>query len=83
MSLSTLRRRFQQATGGSLHDFHLESKVLAAQRQLEISDDPIKVVAERLGYRDVFYFTRQFTQRVGVSPAEYRRVRGRSDDDVG
>ena len=29
------------------------------------------------------YFTRQFTQRVGVSPAEYRRVRSRSDDGVG
>lgn len=83
MSLSTLRRRFRQATGGSLHDFHLESKVLSAQRQLELSDDPIKVVAERLGYRDVFYFTRQFTQRVGVSPAEFRRVRSRADDEVG
>lgn len=75
MSLTTLRRRFRQATGGSLHDYHLEARVLEARRLLGTTEDPVKVVAERLGYRDVFYFTRQFSQRVGVSPAEYRRTR--------
>lgn len=75
LSLSSLRRTFRAATGSSLHDFRLECRVLEARRQLGTTDDPIKVVAQRLGYLDVFYFTRQFTQRVGMSPAAYRRAR--------
>jgi len=75
VSISTLRRLFQQATGSSPHDFRLEHRVLEARRLLGISNDPIKVIAQRLGYRDVYYFTRQFSQRVGMSPAAYRRAR--------
>lgn len=75
MSLTTLRRKFRAATGQSLHRYHLEHRAANARHLLGTTDEPIKQVASRLGYRDVFYFTRQFTQLTGVSPAAYRRSR--------
>lgn len=75
VSLTTLRRQFRQATGKTLHQHHLECRVTEAKRRLSDSDEPIKLVAQRLGYRDVFYFSRQFRQLTGTSPAAYRRSR--------
>ncbi len=75
MSLTTLRRRFRGATGKTLHQHHLECRVTEAKRRLSDTEEPIKQVAQRLGYRDVFYFSRQFRQLTGTSPAAYRRSR--------
>lgn len=75
MSLTTLRRRFRQLTGTSPHEHRLAARITAARDLLGDSDLPIKTIAQQLGYRDVFFFTRQFSQRVGVTPAAYRRSR--------
>lgn len=75
MSLSTLRRRFRAAVGASLHDYRLECRAAQARRLLGETDRPIKAIAEQLGYCDVFYFTRQFKQLSGTTPAAYRRSR--------
>jgi AraC-like DNA-binding protein len=46
---------------------------LLSQSALTISE-----VADRLGYRDVFFFSRQFKQHNGLSPRQFRaRERGR------
>ncbi len=74
-SLSTLQRRFRQATGSGLHEVHVESRIMDARRLLGETDRPIKQIADGLGYTDVFYFSRQFTARVGMPPARYRRER--------
>lgn len=75
MSLTTLRRRFRDLTGTSLHDHRLDCRIAAARRLLGETDLPIKLIADRLGYRDVYYFSRQFKQRAGVAPAAFRRSR--------
>jgi len=31
------------------------------------------MIAEALGFRDVFFFSRQFRQRTGSTPTAYRR----------
>lgn len=77
MSPTTLRRRFRAATGRTPHQYHLECRVAEARRMLGETDEPIKQIARHLGYRDVFYFTRQFSQVTGASPAVYRRSRQR------
>lgn len=74
-SLSTLQRRFRAATGSSLHEVHVESRIIDARRLLGETDRPVKAIADELGYSDVFYFSRQFTVRVGMPPAQYRRER--------
>ena len=75
MALSTLRRRFREATGDSLHERYLAMRLAAARELLLQTDLPIREIAERLGYQDVYFFTRQFSQRVGTSPGRFRRTR--------
>jgi AraC-like DNA-binding protein len=75
MAVSTLRRRFAEATGRSLHRFCIERRIARARSLLGETDRPIKAIADELGYRDVFYFTRQFRQEVGVPPSAFRRSR--------
>ncbi|MAX25889.1 MAG: hypothetical protein CMJ19_15425 [Phycisphaeraceae bacterium] len=75
LSLTTLRRRFRQATGTTLHQYRLDLLVTEARKRLGSTDQPIKQIADELGYQDVYYFTRQFTQAVGISPARFRRSR--------
>lgn len=72
VSLPTLRRRFASATGMPLHEHYIRSRITEARRLLGESTLAIKEVAAHLGYSDVFHFTRQFSQKAGVSPGVYR-----------
>ncbi|MFP4303055.1 MAG: AraC family transcriptional regulator [Alkalispirochaetaceae bacterium] len=72
MSPATLHRRFHEVTGMALHQFALGARISEAQRLLADSDLPIKEIARRLGYRDLYYFSRQFKQQVGAAPREFR-----------
>lgn len=75
MGLSTLRRRFRESMGTSLHDYVLQMRVAAARRLLGESDLPIKAIAAKLGYADVYFFAAQFRRLAGVTSAAYRKSR--------
>jgi AraC-like DNA-binding protein len=75
MAQSTLRRRFRQATGMPPHEFVLNARVAQARQLLGETDLPIKSIAQKLGYRDVYFFSRQFRRHAGVPPALYRKSR--------
>ena len=75
MAESTLRRRFRDATGVPPHEFVIQSRVSEARRLLGETDEPIKSIARRLGYSDVYFFSRQFRRFAGVPPAMYRKSR--------
>lgn len=75
MSLSSLRRRFRLATGESMRDHVLQSRLATARTLLAETDLPLKAVSEHLGYDSVYFFARQFRQRVGVTPGLYRKSR--------
>ena len=75
MSVSTLRRRFRQQMGMSIHQYALNQRLAEAQRLLRESDLPIKAIADQLAYQDVFFFSRQFKQYTGVTPGMYRKTR--------
>jgi len=75
MAESTLRRRFRAATGMPPHEFVLQARVSEARRLLGETDRPIKSIAQELGYRDVYFFSRQFKKLAGVPPAMYRKSR--------
>lgn len=73
MAESTLRRRFFKATGKSVHSFFIEERIGEARTLLATSDLSVKQVSERLGYSDVYYFTRQFKNYVGTPPGAFRK----------
>jgi AraC-like DNA-binding protein len=75
IGLSTLRRRYRNAAGVPLHTEMMSRRAAAAQDLLADTSLPIKEIAERLGYRDVYFFSRQFRGISGVSPAAFRRSR--------
>jgi AraC-like DNA-binding protein len=77
MALSTLRRRFRDATGTALHQYALQCRIAEARRRLAEGDDPIKTISNDLGYSDVFFFTRQFRKLTGLTPAAFRKSRQR------
>lgn len=75
MSAATLRRRFKRAMNTTLHAYVLRSRVDAARTLLLETDLPIKVIADRLGYDNVYFFSRQFHQIAGVAPGVLRKSR--------
>jgi len=75
MSLSTLRRKFQKCTGVSLHQYVLEQRIENAKKRPGDSLPPMKEIAEQPGYQDVYFFSRQFKQQIGIPLGEYRKSR--------
>ena len=59
MALSTFRRAFRRE-GVAVHQFLLHSRIETAKYLLAETQAPIKSIARQLGYRDVFFFSRQF-----------------------
>ncbi len=72
---STFRRAFQRAVGVSPRDYAVAARLTRARDLLLTTDEPVAAIAEQLGYRDVFFFSRQFRQRTGLSPRAFRATR--------
>ncbi|MEM8534706.1 MAG: helix-turn-helix transcriptional regulator [Chloroflexota bacterium] len=75
MSVSTLRRRFKQTMGTTMHSYVMQHRITAAQRLLVNTEWPLHAIAAELGYNDVYFFARQFRAVTGVSPGTYRSSR--------
>jgi AraC family transcriptional regulator of arabinose operon len=75
LSVRSLRRHFRTQTGTSPHQYAIGRRVATARDLLLSTNLPVKEIARRLGYADVFYFGRQFKRQTGVSPALFRKSR--------
>ena len=73
LSNSRLSVLFKQKTGSSPKEYHIGLKVQKACSLLSLSDWSIKDIARELGFYDPYYFSRCFSQRMGLSPNNYRR----------
>ena len=73
MSLRTLARRFAQETGTTPHKWLTHQRLLAAQRRLETTTDPIDRVAEGVGFESGMTLRHHFRRTFGTSPTAYRR----------
>ncbi|MBD2868010.1 response regulator [Paenibacillus arenilitoris] len=64
---------FKEETGTLFSDFLNERRM---NRVCELLADPtlkIYEIAERVGYKNIIYFNRQFKQSTGMTPGEYRK----------
>ena len=66
-------RRFKQVTGTSPIIWLLRKRISLARARLSESSNSIKQIADQVGYKDVFFFCRDFKRHTGFSPSEYRR----------
>lgn len=75
VSPSTLSHRFVQETGMSPIAYRSHLRIEQAKRMLKLGD-PVKHVAEQLGYCDVFHFSKSFKRHAAVTPKEFAKSGG-------
>jgi len=68
-----LNRIFHKSVGQSINQFITFSKLKQAVRYLEYTNLPIQQIAQQVGYKDQFYFSRQFKKHYNVSPRDFRK----------
>ena len=72
MAPSTLLPVFKKVTGYSPIDYLLQVRLSKAADLLQKTEDPISEIAQKCGFRDSNYFSRQFKKRYNISPRDYR-----------
>lgn len=63
---------FKSKTGSSPIEYFIKLKIQYACQLLTQTHFKIKVIADKIGYEDSFYFSRIFKKMTGKSPKEYR-----------
>jgi len=72
LSRAQFTRRFAAHTGRPPKAFVVETRLEVARQLILETEMSIGEVAEDLGYRDLFFFSRQFKQRYACSPSHLR-----------
>lgn len=73
VSVRHLSRLMQAELGMTIGEALRKERVKLGAELLAGGETPIKEIAERAGFGSVHYFTRVFTQEMGMTPAVYRR----------
>ncbi|QYR22993.1 AraC family transcriptional regulator [Paenibacillus sp. sptzw28] len=64
--------KFKEIIGTSVQTYMIRTRIERAQHLLMHAGMNVTEVADALGYRDIFFFSRQFKQYTGKSPSEIR-----------
>lgn len=70
---SQFSRLFKQLTANSPIRFIVKCRMQKAGRLLRETHLSVNEIADMMGYRDVFYFSKHFRQENGQAPSHYRR----------
>ncbi|MFI1073308.1 helix-turn-helix domain-containing protein [Streptomyces puniciscabiei] len=73
-TVKTLTRGCQAATGQSVKQTIDARVALQAQRLLAHTDEPVAVIARRLGFSEPTNFGKFFTRQTGTTPSDFRRT---------
>src|SRR5262249_10918490 len=79
MSRASFLRHFQERLGRSPSDLLTDIRMTVASNALKTSDTSTAAVAKVAGYRSEAAFQRAFKQRMGITPAQWRREK-RTDE---
>ena len=69
-----LMRTFKKTTGISILEFITNERVRLARELLVGTDQPVRQVADSVGYGNYSYFTKLFKRNTGLTPQAYRRT---------
>ncbi|QJD86322.1 response regulator transcription factor [Cohnella herbarum] len=64
---------FREETGVAFTDYVIQARLLKAQELLTDTNLKIYEIADKVGYRNLNYFSKQFKDSFGISPLEFRR----------
>ena len=74
MSRATFVRHFQERLGRSASELLTDIRMTLAANELKKSSMSTSAVADAVGYRSEAAFQRAFKQRMGITPAQWRRT---------
>ncbi|WP_261507226.1 AraC family transcriptional regulator [Burkholderia multivorans] len=74
MSRATFMRHFQEKLGRSATDLLTDIRMTLAANELKKPTMSTEAVAEAIGYRSVAAFRRVFTDKMGMTPGQWRRL---------
>jgi AraC family transcriptional regulator, activator of mtrCDE len=74
MSRATFVRHFRDSLGRSANDLLTDIRMTLAANELKKSSMSTSAVADAVGYQSEAAFQRAFKQRMGVTPAQWRRA---------
>ncbi len=72
-SVSCISHMFKERVGSSIPLYITKLRLDFARNQLETSSLSISAIADQAGFTDPNYFSRIFTQYVGLTPSQYRK----------
>ena len=73
LSYARFRRLFTRAYKVPPAEYRIRRRIEKIQSLLTGSDLPLKEIADRFGYADVYTFARQFKQCTGITPGQFRK----------
>lgn len=81
MGYSSFRKAFKQITGESPNQYHLNLRLSRAKDLLRTTILNINEIADQTGFESVFYFSKLFKKKNGISPRHYRNSEESINDD--
>lgn len=78
LSISRYSEVFRQLFGRPPIEYCTVCRIGAAAELLATTNDPIGMIAEKVGYSDPLHFSKVFRREMGTSPSQYRKVQGQS-----
>lgn len=66
-------RSFKKATGLTVMEYILKTRIVLAKNMLAKENLPISEVSERCGFSSISYFCRTFKDDTGLTPLQYRK----------
>jgi AraC family transcriptional activator of mtrCDE len=82
MSRATLARHFQEKLGRSPSELLTDIRMTLAANELKKPSASTAAVAEKVGYQSEAAFQRAFKQRMGMTPAVWRRATRPPDTSI-
>jgi AraC-like DNA-binding protein len=72
LSASHLARLFTQTLGKTPHEYFNQERLRRINHALDHSDEPVKSIAYRNGFKNPAHFSRWYKEQTGLSPRSYR-----------
>ncbi|MDB5159034.1 MAG: transcriptional regulator, AraC family [Mucilaginibacter sp.] len=74
MGYSAFRKAFKRITGESPNQYHLNLRLERAKNLLATTVLNISEIADQTGFESVFYFSKLFKKKNGISPNAFRKA---------
>lgn len=80
LSPAHFTRLFRRITGLPPNRFVIRERIYRAKSLLRDSNATLEEISERLGYTDLYFFSRQFRTETGLPPGAYRQAAERAQE---